>query len=160
MLRRMLSIVMLPKTSVKPDLREGMNDKEFFYDIVKFEVQTIAQRNSFLLIFQSMLFAATAVVATAENQVFIPIWVLMILGFVLSLIWVYLNWLTHVIEVRAMEKLEEIDERVRFLLEARKTNWLLSKGSVSAIVTFLIPSVMVVCWAVLMGYYLAQFFFS
>lgn len=137
-----------------------MNDKEFFYDIVKFEVQTIAQRNSFLLIFQSMLFAATAVVATAENQVFIPIWVLMILGFVLSLIWVYLNWLTHVIEVRAMEKLEEIDERVRFLLEARKTNWLLSKGSVSAIVTFLIPSVMVVCWAVLMGYYLAQFFFS
>lgn len=137
-----------------------MNDKEFFYDIVKFEVQTIAQRNSFLLIFESMLFAATAVVATAENQVFIPIWVLMILGFVLSLIWVYLNWLTHVIEVRAMEKLEEIDERVRFLLEARKTNWLLSKGSVSAIVTFLIPSVMVVCWAVLMGYYLAQFFFS
>lgn len=137
-----------------------MNDKEFFYDIVKFEVQSIAQRNSFLLIFQSMLFAATAVVATAENQVFIPIWVLMALGFVLSLIWVYLNWLTHVIEVRAMEKLEEIDERVRFLLEARKTNWLLSKGSVSVIVTFLIPSVMVVCWAALMGYYMAQFFFS
>ena len=135
-----------------------MNDKAFFYDIVKFEVQTIAQRNNILLVFQSMLFAATALVATADNPVFIPVWVLMSVGLILSLIWIYLNWLTHVIEASAMKKLEEIDERVRYLLEARKTNWLLAKGSVSALVAFAIPSVMIICWLVLIGHYVAKYF--
>ncbi len=128
-----------------------MDDKEFFYDFAKFEVQAIAQRNNFLMVFQSMLFAATALIA--GRDIFFPVWVPMAVGFTLSVIWVYLNWLTYVIETAAMKKLEEADERVRLLFKARKANFLLSKGSVSIIVTFVIPSIMIICWAILIWYY-------
>lgn len=130
-----------------------MNDKEFFYDIAKFEVQAIYQRNNFLLVFQSMLFAATALIA--QQSVFFSIWVPMGLGLVLSIIWLYLNWLTQVIEVGAMNKLLDIDPRMVELLKARERNFLLSKGSVSFIVAFVFPVVMLVCWLIIIFFYVA-----
>ncbi|MDR5170838.1 hypothetical protein IHQ56_03305 [Methylobacillus flagellatus] len=130
-----------------------MNDKEFFYDIAKFEVQAIYQRNNFLLVFQSMLFAATALIA--QQSVFFSIWVPMGLGLVLSIIWLYLNWLTQVIEVGAMNKLLDIDPRMVELLKARESNFLLSKGSVSFIVAFVFPVVMLLCWLIIIFFYVA-----
>lgn len=124
-----------------------MDDKSFYYDIAKFEVQAIAQRNSVLLVFQSMLFAATALVS--GKQGFIPDWFPIVPGAILSVVWLYLNYLTYVIEDAAMKKLINRDSRIVELLAVRNQNWLLRQGSVSKMMAFMIPSIMLASWVAL-----------
>jgi hypothetical protein len=128
------------------------DDREFFYDLSKFEVQAIAQRNQIMLVFQSMLFAAMAVSAGKQN-LFFPLWVLMAIGLLTSLLWLYLNWLTYVVENKAMEELMKIDNRIGVALSSRDKNKLLRIGSVSKIMSFGFPMLVLLSWLTLVFFY-------
>ena len=125
-----------------------MDDKEFYYDITKFETEMIASRGNFLLVFQSMLFGAVA--ALADKETFIPLWLLIGLGLATSIAWLYLNWLTNVIGEGALKKLRGIDNRVDSVLRVRDNNVLLRHGSVSWMMAFLFPIMTGIVWAVLL----------
>lgn len=105
-----------------------MDDKDFYYDASKFEVEMIASRSNFLLVFQSMLF--TAVTSIADKNTFIPIWLILALGFITSVVWAYLNWLTYVVNEHVFDKLIKIDTRMKEIMTARESHSLLKKGSV------------------------------
>ncbi|HEY0924229.1 hypothetical protein [Rheinheimera pacifica] len=128
------------------------DDRQFYYDLTKFEVQAIAQRNQIFLAFQSIMFVAMSV-SVGKSELFFPLELLIFIGIVASIMWFYLNWLTHSVECKAMAELEAIDHRVVLVLSARKKHWLLSIGSVSGIVSFGFPGLMLFSWCVVLGYY-------
>jgi hypothetical protein len=138
-----------PSDEQKQQLKD---DAAFYYDLAKFEVQAIAQRNQILLVFQSMLFAALGV-AIGKEELFFPLWLLMALGITACLLWLYLNALTRSLECKAMEELEKVDPRVAIVLSARASSKLLSLGSVSKIVAFGFPSLVLLTWLVLLYFY-------
>jgi hypothetical protein len=125
-----------------------LDDKEFFYDLAKFEVEMISSRGSFLLIFQSMLFST--VVSIADKPTFVPIWSIIVLGLLSSLIWLYLNFLTYFVYSHAFLKLIEIDQRVAEIVQARKRQWLLRWGSVSVIMSFVFPILISIVWLIIL----------
>ena len=136
-------------------------NRDFYYDLCKFEALVMAQRNNVLLVFQSMLFAATAVLAHAdvtEHNLFFPLWLPMIVGLLLSLLWLYQNSLTYVLEERAWQELLNSDERIR-CLEIAWWHWKvhqigLKMGfNVSSISAFVVPALMLIAWAVLLLFY-------
>ncbi len=125
-----------------------LDDKEFFYDLAKFEVEMIASRGSFLLIFQSMLFSI--VVSIADKPTLVPIWSIITLGLLSSLIWLYLNYLTHFVYRQAFFKLIEVDQRVAEIVQARKQSWLLRWGSVAIIMSFIFPILISIVWLIIL----------
>jgi hypothetical protein len=125
-----------------------MNDKDFYYDLAKFEVEMIASRSNFLLVFQSMLFSAVA--SIADKQTFIPMWLLLTFGLLTSITWFYLNWLTYVVNERVFDKLVEMDERLKEIMKSRDSHWLLRKGSVSFIMSFVFPFLTGIVWIILL----------
>jgi hypothetical protein len=132
--------------------RKIEEDQKFYFDISKFEVQAIAQRNQAMLVFQSMAFAAL-MISIGKSDVFFPIYILMVVGLVSSFIWIYVNWLTYVVENKAMEELEKIDPRVTILLSSRNKNILLRFGSVSKMMSFGFPILMICSWSLLLFFY-------
>lgn len=137
-------------------LAQTEKDQQFYYDLTKFEVQAIAQRNQILLVFQSILF--TALSLSADKDIFYPAWVVILLGLAISLLWLYLNALTFVVENEAMRKLLSIDDRVNEVLQIRKHYCLLRKGSVSFIMSFAFPILMLLAWSVLLLFYVNSIF--
>lgn len=127
-------------------------DQQLYYDLTKFEVQAIAQRNQILLVFQSILF--TALSLSAGKDIFYPAWVVIVLGMAISLLWLYLNALTYVVENESMRRLLELDNRIKSVLEIREKYCLLRKGSVSFIMSFAFPTLMALAWLVLLLFYL------
>ena len=130
------------------------DNREFYLDIAKFEVQAIAQRNQMLLVFQSILFAAFGA-AIGRSELFFPVWLLMALGVATCLLWLYLNALTRCIENGAMQNLLSIDMRLAQLLDARKKSILLRIGSVSKIMAFGFPCLVLATWLLLLYFYSA-----
>lgn len=131
-------------------------DQQFYYDLTKFEVQAIAQRNQILLVFQSILF--TALSLSADKDIFYPAWVVIALGLAISLLWLYLNALTYVVENEAMRKLLSIDNRVKSIMQIREQSCLLRKGSVSFIMSFAFPILMLLAWLGLLLFYLINIY--
>ncbi|ODN67110.1 hypothetical protein [Methylophaga muralis] len=127
-------------------------DQQFYYDLTKFEVQAIAQRNQILLVFQSILF--TALSLSAGKDIFYPAWVVIVLGLAISLLWLYLNALTYVVENESMQRLIDVDKRVESVFEVRKKYFLLRKGSVSLIMSFAFPTLMLLAWLTLLLFYI------
>jgi len=139
-------------------------NRDFYYDLCKFEALVMTQRNNVLLVFQSMLFAATAVLAHAdvsEHNLFFPLWLPMIVGLVLSFLWLYQNSLTYALEERAWRELLNSDERFR-CLEIAWRHWKVHKlglklrFSVSSISAFVVPALMLAAWIVLLLFYVAH----
>lgn len=126
-------------------------DQQFYYDLTKFELQAIAQRNQILLVFQSILF--TALSLSAGKDIFYPAWVVIVLGLAISLLWLYLNALTYVVENESMQRLLDVDKRVESVFEIRKKYFLLRKGSVSRIMSFAFPTLMLLAWLTLLLFY-------
>lgn len=137
----------------KPDhvLDQTEKDQQFYYDLTKFEVQAIAQRNQILLVFQSILF--TALSLSAGKDIFYPAWVVIVLGLAISLLWLYLNALTYVVENEGMQRLLDVDKRVESVFEVRKKYFLLRQGSVSLIMSFAFPTLMLLAWLTLLLFY-------
>jgi len=130
-----------------------MDDKEFYYDLSKFEVNMIATRSNFLLVFQSMLFAAIA--SIADKTTYIPQWLLLGLGLLSSVVWLYLNLLTNTVSKAAFAKLNNLDDRINDVMENRKKNFLLSFGSVSWLMVYPFPLLTGIVWTVLLWCYFA-----
>lgn len=128
-----------------------MNDQDFYYDLAKFEVEITASRSNFLLVFQSMLLGTVA--SIADRQTFIPLWVLLLFGLIISIVWFYLNALTYVVSEVAFNSLTGMDDRVRKIVHSRERNWLLKKGSTSFIMSFIFPILTEFVWAILLCYY-------
>ncbi len=131
------------------------DDRLFYFDLAKFEVQAIAQRNQVMLVFQSILFVAMEASAR-QDKLFFPPWVFMAIGLLTTFLWIYLNWLTYVIENKAMEELEKMDDRVQSVLSARNKNRLLRFGSVSKIVSFGFPLLLLVSWLAILFFYFCR----
>lgn len=139
-------------SEVEKQEQRKKDDKQFYYDLTKFEVQAIAQRNQIFLAFQSIMFVAMSV-SIGKAELFFPLELLIFIGIMASIMWLYLNWLTQSVECKAMSLLEAIDPRVTEVLSARKRNWLLSIGSVSKIVSFGFPGLMLLSWCIMLAYY-------
>src|SRR5690554_2275947 len=99
-------------------LAQQEKDQQFYFDLSKFEVQAIAQRNQILLVFQSILF--TALSLSAGKDIFYPAWLVILLGLTITLLWLYLNALTYVVENESMRRLLALDERLKSVLEIRQ----------------------------------------
>ncbi len=126
-----------------------MDDKTFYYDLAKFEVEMVASRGNFLLVFQSMLFGAVA--SLADKQTFIPLWLLIALGLATSIIWWYMNWLTNVVAEDALDKLKSVDMRLENIFEENRNKSKAYKcGSTTWIMTWVLPLLTGFVWAVLL----------
>ena len=133
-----------------------MDDKELYYDLAKFEANMIATRSNFLLVFQSMLFAAVTNISNPAAT-FIPLWLMLSLGFLTSVVWLYLNVLTNQIFKAAMNKVKKEDERMEALLkESRQGNFLLEKGKVSSLMTYPFPVLTGTVWVILLCKYCCE----
>lgn len=115
------------------------DDRAFYFDFLKAQVQVIAQRNQFLLFFQSILFASMGVLL--GKDVFFPLWL-------------YVNALTHTNESRLEKELRRLDERFVRVASERKRYPLLANGDSAKTVAFFFPSMMIVAWFALLGFYL------
>ncbi len=124
------------------------DDRNLFYDLAKFEVEMITSRGNFLLIFHSMLFSTAA--SVADKETFIPISLIITLGLISSIIWLYLNYLTYVVAEEAFSQLIKIDERVAKIFQVRKNHRLLRWGSVSIIMSFIFPILIGIIWTILL----------
>lgn len=132
-----------------------MDEKELYYDLSKFEADAITTRSNFLLVFQSMLFAAAAVADISDSRtVLIPIWLIILLGFSSSSVWLYLNILTNQRFKIAIEKLKEKDARMKELLErCHEGNFFLKHGKVSTLMTYPLPILTGTAWLILLCKY-------
>lgn len=129
-----------------------MDDKELYYDLSKFEANMIATRSNFLLVFQSMLFAAVSI--SNGNTSFIPTWLIISLGLLSSVVWLYLNILTNQIFKNSIKKLKEKDDRMNELLaRSRDGNFLLKHGKVSTLMTYPLPILTGIAWLYLLCKY-------
>ena len=128
-----------------------LDNKDFYYDLAKFEVEMTASRGNFLLVFQSMLLGAIA--GIADKQTFIPLWLLLIFGLITLIVWLWLNALTYVISETAFNTLVEVDERIKKIMLSRKSNWFLRNGSTSFIMSFVFSILTTLVWSVLLFYY-------
>ena len=126
-----------------------MEDNDLYYDLAKFEVEMIASRGNFLLVFQSMLFGAVA--SLADKDTFIPVWLLIALGLATSVTWLYMNWLTSVVGDEALVKLKDVDPRLHELFEQKKGESVVYRvGSISWIMTWVFPLLTGIVWATLL----------
>lgn len=122
-----------------------MKDYELYYDLAKFEVEMLSTRSNFLLVFQSLLFAAVA--GLANKPTYIPQWPLIFLGFLSSVVWLYINLLTVVQAEEAITRLKSLDKRVEEVLESRKDKFpVIGKGSISWIFSITFPSLTGLVW--------------
>lgn len=133
------------------------SDRAFFYDFVKFEVNATAQRNQIFLFIQSILMASIASWVD-KTSIFFPVWIFIVLGLTLSVFWLYLNCLTRIGEVAALDQLEKIDPRVVLILSARNEYKILKLGGISVIMNYIIPSVIFITWIALCIYYIISIY--
>ena len=123
----------------------------YYFDFLKGIVGVVAQRNQFLLVFQSMLFGALGVLI--GKDAFFPLWVIILLGLTVSVVWLYVNAVSYTNEEAVEKELNRLDPRFRAIVAARKKFRILSYGNSSKIVTFFFPSVTMVTWTLLLGFY-------
>jgi hypothetical protein len=132
-------------------ISNSMDDKNLYYDLAKFETEMIATRSNFLLVFQSMLFGAVA--SLADKKTFIPIWLLIVLGFLTSVVWLYMNWLTSVVGEAALDRLKGADSRIDDIFIQQKTNIFYRRGSISWMMTWLFPLLSGIVWLIILVSY-------
>lgn len=135
-----------------------MKDDEFYYDIYKFEISMIATRSNFLLVFQSMLFAAIATLS--DKNTWIPIGVILLFGLISSIIWLYLNCLTYVVTKKIYSKLTITEKRIPPLIAVRQKYILLKNGSVTFLMAVILPTSTIAVWGTLLIYKYALCFFN
>ncbi len=122
-----------------------MEDKDFYYDLLKFQSQMVATRSNFALFFQSMLFGAVA--SLADKETFIPIWLLMLLGLSISIMTGYLNWVTNTIASRAIEKFASYDNKLNNILdEIDREHKFYYKNPITKIMVYIFPTLTSVVW--------------
>jgi hypothetical protein len=130
-----------------------MDDKSLYYDLAKFEAEMLATRSNFLLVFQSMLFGAVA--SLADKKTFVPIWLLIVLGFSTSIVWLYLNWLTSVVSEAALSRLANVDSRIDdIFIQKKRKNIFYRRGSISWMMTWLFPLLTGSVWLMILISYL------
>lgn len=123
------------------------------YDLAKFETQMSTSRSNFLLFFQSMLFGAVA--SLAGRETFIPIWLLMVLGVLTSILTGYLNWVTYLIEDYAMEKLKETDIRFeRMFDEIAFKNKIYRSKMITNTMIYVFPGSTAIVWVIMLFLYI------
>ena len=124
------------------------NDKDFYYALTTFEVQMLATRNSFMLVFQSMLFTAMAILDGKPGIVF-PLPILPILGIACSFLWLYINSMTHAIEEIAYARLEHANEHIKETIALSKQfPSIFKSGNISAIMTYPFPMLTMGTWII------------
>jgi hypothetical protein len=135
-------------------MRKELTDKEreFYFDFLKIQVQLITSRNQFLLVFQSMLLASLGVLY--GRSAFFPIWLIIVIGLIVSLAWLYVNMVSHTNEKYLEDTLTAHDERFAAVVHARKNHPFLTAGDSSEVITFLFPSLMIMMWTIILAYYL------
>lgn len=137
-----------------------MKDNELYYDLAKFETEMVATRSNFLLVFQSMLFAATAALAVSEKETYFPSSLLIVLGLISSGVWLVLNWATVVVAREALKELsesEDSDIRINSLFDSIKRKKPVYRlVSTDWIMVWVFPTITGVTWAVLLLNYLAK----
>lgn len=131
-----------------------MDDREFYFDFLKVQTQVLAQRDQFLLVFQSMMFAGVGVLI--GKQPFFPIWVILLLGVVTCTVWLYLNAVAYTNIRRIGLELKEIDARFVLVTNERKRHPFLARGDHTKTMNFFFPSAMLAFWIVLLGFYIAR----
>lgn len=131
------------------------SDSDFYYDLLKIQVQVIGQRNQFLLVFQSMLLAALGIMIDKQH-VFFPVWMIIVLGLVVSIVWLYINAVAYTNEEAAEKGLIATSEKFREVLSARKRFWLLSFGNSSKTIAFFFPSLMILFWFTLLCFFIGR----
>ncbi len=128
-----------------------MDDKDFYYDLSKFEAQMIATRCNFLLLFQSMLFAA--VTKLADKATYIPQWLILSLGLLSSVVWLYINISTNVIFRAAIEHLTDKDDRLQETLNNSSEDFLHKIQRISWLMVYPFPVLTGIAWAILLYKY-------
>ena len=86
-----------------------MKEPELYYDLAKFEIEMLTTRSNFLLVFQSLLFTAVSGLGK-NNLASIPQLLLIILGFLSSCVWLYINLLTVVQATEAIDRFKSFSE--------------------------------------------------
>ena len=103
----------------KEEKNDKENDKDFYYKITALQATLLTSRGNFMLFFQSMLLTTVAILHGKIPR-FEATSYLLVLGFLTAVLWLYVNFLTRLLETRAWAKLLELDYRVKELDEARK----------------------------------------
>jgi len=126
-----------------------MEDSELYYDLAKFEVEMLSTRSNFLLVFQSLLFAAVATLADKLTD--IPQWPLILLGLFSSIVWFYINLLTVVQAEEAIKRLKSLDKRVEEVLAIRREKFpVIGSGSIAWIFSVTFPFLTGLVWFILL----------
>jgi hypothetical protein len=125
--------------------------RDYYLGFLTGQTQVIAQRNQFLLVFQSMMLTALGVFSARST--FVPVWLIILLGLVVSIVWLYINAVSFTNEEHIEEELMKCDERFVRIASARKRFPLLANGNSSKIVTFFFPSTMTIVWSIILVYY-------
>ena len=132
---------------MSPD-EHAKEHRDYYLGFLTGQVQVIAQRNQFLLVFQSMLLAALGVFSTRPT--FVPLWLIIILGLLVSLVWLYVNAISYTNEEHLEDELMKCDERFVRVTQARERFPLLANGNSSKIVSFFFPCIMIATWGMIL----------
>ena len=135
-----------------------MKDKNLYYDLAKFETEMLASRSNMLLVFQSMLFAAVAGLAVAGNNILFPPFLIIILGFSTSIVWLILNWATYLVAEEALNRLKN-DPELESIFQSIRDNYPSYKNiSTGWIMYVMFPSLTGATWFFIFLHYISNNF--
>jgi len=98
-----------------------MDDREFYWDWLKLEVNTLTARGNFFLVAESMLLLAVVRLwEVPDRQRDFPLWLLILGGLFLTTIWLVVN-LKHVIRTipEIQKHLSSIEPRWKSVVDSR-----------------------------------------
>lgn len=122
-----------------------MEEPELYYDLAKFEIEMLTTRSNFLLVFQSLLIAAVAVLG--KNSTNIPQRPLIYLGVLSSFFWFYINLLTVVQAAEAIKRFKDLNKPFKEVLNSRREKLgIIGHGSISWIFAIAFPFLTFVMW--------------
>lgn len=137
---------------------KSLNDKNLYYDLAKFETEMLATRSNMLLVFQAMLFTAVAGLSVAGNNILFPPVLIIILGISTSIVWLILNWATHLVAEEALERLQN-DHELESIFQSIRDNYpSYKKISTGWIMYLMFPSLTGVTWFLILLHYIANNF--
>jgi hypothetical protein len=135
-----------PPTNQDPATKD---DRDFYAAAARFTTTMIAARSNYMLIFQSMLFSAMAILEGKEKPVSY-VKILAVLGLLTSIVWLYTNAVSRFSDEFLWKKLEENDARIKESLDARRKVLLYRNASVSFLTAYPFPALMILAWSYLL----------
>lgn len=101
-----------------------------------------------------MLFGAVA--SLADKNTFIPLWLIMGLGLITSVGWLYLNWRTDLASEEALARLKLIDSRLEEIFTVLRQNnklYRFSGISISRLMVWFFPLATGLTWLIMLILY-------